>query len=146
MLYAYCGISDFVDGTIAKRMKQESEFGAKLDSVSDTAFFFSVILTILPAVVVPKWLWISTAGISLIRVTTYIIGYIKYRRFASLHTYANKITGFFLFFTPVLCRVLGIEKTGIIVCIFAFLSACEELVITVIEKELNPDRGSLFKR
>ena len=36
--YLLCGLSDIIDGTVARRTKSASEFGARLDTVSDFVF------------------------------------------------------------------------------------------------------------
>ena len=37
-LYAFAGVTDMVDGTVARRTGTESEFGAKLDSIADLGY------------------------------------------------------------------------------------------------------------
>lgn len=145
-LYLYCGMSDMLDGLLARTLKQQSDLGAKLDSIADMAFVFSVLITIISAVAIPVWLWICVMIITSIRITAYLIGYKKYRMFSALHTYANKATGGLLFCAPVLIYGLGITVAGIMLCLLAALSSCEELLITVLSKELNRNRKSLFIR
>lgn len=144
VLYLYCGVSDLADGLIARTMKQQSDLGAKLDSVADTTFFFAIVVKVIPTIVIPMWIWICASLIALIRVITYLIGYKKYHMFSALHTYANKITGGFLYGTPVLYVMLGITATGVILCLLAALSTSEELLITVLSKKLNRNRKSIF--
>ncbi len=145
-LYLYCGISDIADGLIARIMRQQSSLGANLDSIADVVFIFSIIFTVGSAVVVPTWLWICTGIITLIRVTAYLIGYKKHHTFSALHTYANKATGGILFCMPILIYFLGISVAGLVICIFATLASSEELLITVLSKELNPNRKSISNR
>lgn len=146
VLYVSCGASDLADGLVARTMKQQSDLGAKLDSIADTAFFSAAVITVVPAVVIPPWIWICAIGIASIRVAAYLIGYKKYHMFSALHTYANKATGGFLFGAPVLYAVLGVTAAGIILCLLAVLSACEELLITVLSKDLDRNRRSIFVR
>lgn len=143
-MYLYCGVSDMVDGLIARAMRQQSDFGAKLDSIADVIFVFSALLTVIPAVVIPIWFWACVIIVMLIRGISYLIGYKKYRVFSPLHTYANKATGALLFCMPVLIDALGITVSGIILGIFAMLSSCEELLITALSKNLDRNRRSLF--
>lgn len=143
-VYLYCGVSDMVDGPIARAMHQQSDFGAKLDSIADTVFVFSALFTVLPAVVIPAWFWIDAIIVTLIRGGSYWIGYKKYRMFSALHTYANKATGGVLFCMPVLIDVLGTTAAGIILGVFATLSACEELLITAVSTNLDRNRKSFF--
>ncbi len=143
-MYIYCGVSDIIDGKIARIMKQQSNFGAKLDSIADTIFVFSVIITIVSAVVIPSWLWTCVVIIMFVRVTAYLIGYKKHHTFSALHTYANKATGLLLFCSPILIYVLGITASSIILCVLAFLSSCEELLITILSKDLNRNGKSFL--
>ena len=145
-LYAYGGISDLADGPIARALKRQSDFGAKLDSVADAMFFLAVMITVVPAIAFPTWIWICAIAILCLRVTAYLIGYQKYRAFSALHTYANKATGGVLLGAPVLYAAVGVTVTGVILCVFAAFSAFEELLITVLSKDLNRNRGSIFVR
>jgi CDP-diacylglycerol--glycerol-3-phosphate 3-phosphatidyltransferase len=146
VLYGYCGVSDFADGLVSRIMKQQSDLGAKLDSVADVVFLFTMVIIVVSSISIPLWIWICAILIALIRVTTYLFGYKKYHTFFALHTYANKVTGAFLFCTPVLYVVLGMTATGIILCLLAALSACEELLITVMSKNLDRNCKSIFVR
>ena len=38
VMYLFCGITDMIDGTIARKTKSVSELGARLDTVADSAF------------------------------------------------------------------------------------------------------------
>ena len=38
MMSLFCGISDMIDGTIARKTKSISGLGARLDSVADSVF------------------------------------------------------------------------------------------------------------
>ena len=48
ILYIYCGISDMLDGYIARRTKSTSKIGARLDSIADIIFVIVAIVKILP--------------------------------------------------------------------------------------------------
>ncbi|MPN07217.1 hypothetical protein SDC9_154483 [bioreactor metagenome] len=84
--------------------------------------------------------------IVLVRFAAYAVGYFRYRTFSSLHTLLNKAAGALLFAFPVLYFVLGKSAACVIVCGVAFVSAVEELVITISSKELDRDRKSLWAR
>ncbi len=146
ILYAYCGLSDIADGIIARTMKQQSQAGARLDSIADAAFFFVLMIRILPVLIIPPWIWFCGIGVLLIRLATYGLGFAKYHSFCSLHTYANKATGALLFAAPVLYVFLGISASAVFLLAAAFLSAAEELLITIKSKELDRNRKSLFER
>ena len=144
MLYLYCGLSDAVDGYIARRTKTESRLGQKLDSAADLVFFAALLIALLPILqlTTPALLFIGTVVV--IRVSSIIIAFVKYKTFASLHTYANKLTGFLLFAVPLLLAFVPLATLTTIVCSIALASALEELVIHLFSKELNANRASLF--
>ena len=145
ILYAYCGLSDLADGIVARTMKLQSPAGARLDSIADTAFFLTLMIRILPVLTIPPWIWGCGAGVLMVRLATYGLGVLKYHAFCSLHTYANKVTGLLLFCAPVLYALLGITIAAVILFAAAFLSAAEELLVTILSKELDRDRKSLFE-
>ena len=42
IVYTFCGISDVLDGVIARASHSTTEFGAKLDSAADLLFYFEL--------------------------------------------------------------------------------------------------------
>lgn len=145
ILYLYAGISDLLDGFIARKLNQQSDFGEKLDSIADLFFLLSISIVIVVNMKLPIWIWVCIFVIALIRIMSYGIGYKRYGTFSSLHTYANKVTGLMLFTSPILFAILGITTTGIILITLAFISALEELIINIKAKELNRNIKSIFK-
>ena len=146
VIYICCGLTDAADGFIARLLHRESAFGAKADSAAD--FVFAVCIAIFTAVNIklPLWLWLCVLSITLLRFISYGIGFYKYHTFATLHTYANKLTGALIFLTPVLYRLCGLTFTGAALCATALLSSLEELIITIRSKELKRDCKSVFIR
>lgn len=56
-LYALLGLTDFLDGALARAWNQTSAFGAMLDSVADVAYYLSTayfVLRLFPAYVEPN--------------------------------------------------------------------------------------------
>ena len=58
VIYLLCGLSDMIDGTVARRTNSESEFGARLDTVSDFVFMSVALIKFVPHLHIPVWLWI----------------------------------------------------------------------------------------
>ncbi len=144
-MYLCGGMSDLLDGMVARGMKQQNNVGAKLDSIADVAFLLAILTVGVKNVNFPTWVWACAAGIMLIRLIAYGIGYHKYRTFSSLHTNMNKITGVLLFAFPVFYVIFGRNGAGAILCFISFTSSVEELLITVKSKMLNRDCKSIFK-
>lgn len=133
-----------LDGIAARKLKQQSEAGARLDSIADVIFAFAIAVVAVIYFTLPVWLWIWTACIALVRIISYSAGFYRYHTFAALHTYANKVTGILIFTFPLLFRVCGITAAGIILCAAASLSSLEELVITLKSGKLNRDCKGWF--
>ena len=102
IIYTLCGVSDVLDGTIARARHSESDFGARLDSIADLLFYAVMLLRIFPVLWerLPRVIWLLVAIVLLMRAASYITAAVKYRRFASLHTLLNKLTGFGVFMIP----------------------------------------------
>ena len=48
ILYSVCGVSDVLDGFLARKMRCTSELGAVLDSIADLSFYTMMILRLFP--------------------------------------------------------------------------------------------------
>ena len=98
-LYILCGLSDILDGWLARRLHAESNTGAILDSVSDILFVACCAIRLLSVLVIPTWLWIWAGIIVTIKIINQISALVVCKRFCFPHTLANKLTGFLLFLT-----------------------------------------------
>ena len=124
ILYTVSGISDMVDGTIARRTNNTSEFGARLDTIADAIFAIIVIIKIAPILDNTLWRWII--AIAFIKLFNIVFGYIRYHKLISLHTSLNKITGAILYITPVTLSVIDQRYLLLTICPLALLSAIQE--------------------
>lgn len=79
IVYTISGVSDALDGWIARKMKLESDFGSKLDSIADLMFYAVMFIKMFPALweVLPKTIWIVVAVILVVRVVSYSVAAIK---------------------------------------------------------------------
>jgi len=144
IVYIICGLSDVLDGYIARKLRYISEIGAILDSIADIIFIFSMTIIIVP---IFKWSWWMLMWIGIIilmRLSSLLIGVIKYRALAFLHTYSNKMTGFLLFCFPFIHYMFDLNVTVCILCGVATLSAVEEILINIISDELSRNIKSII--
>ena len=101
VIYGLCGVSDMVDGYLARRLDAESKTGAVLDSVADICFVVCCAIRLLPVLRIPTWLWIWAGVIVIIRMTNQVSTLVICKRFCFTHTQANRLTGLLLFlFVP----------------------------------------------
>jgi len=120
VLYLIAGLTDILDGFLARRWGVESKFGAKLDSMADFVFVLVVGSKLFPYLKLPATLWMMIGLIALVKVINAISSFAvkhriecleqreppnlfgwssrdRQRQSQFLHTRANKLTGFLLF-------------------------------------------------
>lgn len=138
-LYLICGISDALDGTVARITKTESAFGAKLDSVADLMFYSIMVIRFFPVLLetVSGHIWFAIILIVLIRVGIYLVFALKHHTLVSNHTILNKISGLFVFCLPFVVNTKYFGIYSIIVCIVAFMAAIYELFVCI--KKSRPE-------
>jgi len=123
-LYVLGGLSDIIDGWLARKLHAESKTGAILDSVSDIVFVACCAISLLPVLEIPMWLWIWAGVIVIIKIVNQISSLVVCKRFCFPHTLANKLTGLLLFLAvpAVFCTVTPIS----IVAAIATFAAVQE--------------------
>lgn len=147
LLYALTGLTDVLDGWIARKTNTDSDFGAKLDSAADLLFYAVILFRVFPALwnTLPVNIWYAVAGIGLVRISAYLIGAVKYHRFVSLHTYLNKVTGVAVFLTPFSLITDRAVVFCPIVCVVAAAASLEELMIHLCSEAYCPNTKSIFR-
>ena len=88
-IYFFCGFSDMIDGTIARKTNSASEFGTKMDSVADLVFVAASSIKLLSAIHIPGWLWIWVSVITIIKIGNIIRGYVS-KKTVYIPTYYNE--------------------------------------------------------
>lgn len=148
VLYSLCGLTDALDGAAARKWGGESEFGARLDSVADFTFYTVMMVKVLPRLLelLPQKFWICLGGVAAARVVSYTVAAVKFRRFASQHTWLNKLTGLLVFGVPYLMGQSWFAGYAWLVWTAAALGAAEELTIHITSREYRPERKSLWER
>ena len=126
ILYLICGLTDMVDGTIARKINTASEFGAKLDSTADFIVVAAALLKILPVLAISCWLWLWILGIALVKIANVISGFVHEKRFMVEHTILNKMTGFLLFLLPLTVLFIELKYSAVVVCFVATFAAIQE--------------------
>ena len=125
-LYITAGVSDMVDGWVARRTQTASELGSKLDTIADGVFIIACLVKLLPVLDIPVWLWAWIGIIALIKVINIISGLIVQKRFVSVHSTMNKVTGLLLFVLPLTLSFIDLKYSAAVVCIFATFAAIRE--------------------
>ena len=126
VIYFFCGLSDMADGYLARKLECESKTGALLDSLADLAFMICCCFKLIPALALPKCLWIWTGVIVAIKVINQISALVMHKKCIFPHTIANKVTGVLLFVgVPLTLFLESIVPMAIIAFVATFAAVQE---------------------
>ena len=135
IIYGLCGISDIVDGWLARRLKCVTKTGALLDSLADICFVACCVWKLLPILELPQWLWPWAGVIVLIKVVNQLSALVMYSHCYFPHTAANKATGFLLFIA-VPMTFYTVIPIAIVAAIATFAAIHEHYIITNMIKQI----------
>ena len=125
-LYLLAGLTDMIDGPVARKTHPATAFGAKLDTAADILFAAVCLVKLLPVLNIPLWMFIWIGLIALIKIMNIVSGFVIRKRFVSVHTPMNKATGALLFLLPLTVSCIDLRYTAPIVCAVATFAALQE--------------------
>ena len=126
VLYAAAGLTDMIDGTVARKTNTVSSFGAKLDTIADYIFAVVCLIKLMPVLDIPAWLWIWIGGIALIKIINIISGVVLHKKLTAVHSVMNKVTGALCFLLPLTLSFFELKYSAIVVCSIATFAAIQE--------------------
>lgn len=131
LVYIYSGISDALDGFVARKTNTVSKFGSKLDSVSDLLFYAVMMIKFLPQLLelLPSYTWYIIQATFLIRIVLYAYVGIYKKEIMSNHTLFNKLTGLLMFLIPFMIVTDFFNNYALIVALIALIAAIYESII-----------------
>ena len=125
-LYIAAGLSDMLDGFVARKTDTVSKLGARLDTIADFVFVVVCLVKLLPVLRIPPWLYAWIGIIALIKAVNIISGFVVQKRFVAVHSVMNKATGALLFLLPLTIPAVPLEYSAIVACAAATLAAIQE--------------------
>jgi len=90
-VFVAAGISDGVDGFIARRFNMRSEFGAYLDALADKALLVSIYVTLSVTGVLPGWLAIVVVSRDLMIISAILVSWLMQRPVAIKPMFVSKL-------------------------------------------------------
>ncbi|SDM80818.1 CDP-alcohol phosphatidyltransferase family protein [Acetanaerobacterium elongatum] len=147
VIYLLCGLTDILDGVIARKTGTQSTLGARLDSAADLVLF-AVILTLgvlwagnrltilLPPIIV----------VIVLRLLNLVISGVRHKKLLFIHTVANKATGVILFIAALAFMFTHSSVIVWVVCAVAALSSIEEGLVLLTDNHPDLNRKSIFIR
>lgn len=126
VLYLTAGLSDMIDGWVARKTNTASVFGAKLDTIADIIFVIACLVKLLPVMEIPVWLYIWIGIIAFIKAINVVSGFVVQKQFVAVHSVMNKVTGVLLFLLPLTLSFINLKYSATGVCIIATFAAIQE--------------------
>ncbi len=124
--YLLAGVTDMVDGTIARKLGTCSEFGERFDTVADFVFVVVAAFKLLPVINIGPVIWLWIGIIAVIKVINIVIGFVQHKKIVAVHSWTNRITGLLLFILPLSIYVIDIKYSTAAVCVLATFAAIHE--------------------
>ena len=134
IVYVLCGLSDVLDGFLARRLRTASAFGAKLDSVADLIFYTVLLLRLFPRLWrrLPRWIWAVVGMILCVRLSAYAVAAIRQGTFSARHTYWNKASGVAVFGLGLMLEAPILTPYALCVCTVTFIASANELRLNLL--------------
>jgi len=147
ILFAFAGLTDMLDGYLARRLKKESDFGAWFDSLADNIISASLLF----------WIWrllpeLLKENVVLILVvfglflSSLVIGYIKYKKMIDYHLYTNKAANVFLYVFFLHALLFGVHIIFFYLTLLIIaVGLLEEIAMTLTNGKVESNKKSVFK-
>ena len=124
--YIAAGLSDMLDGFVARKTDSVSKLGARLDTMADFVFVVVCLIKLLPVLHIPAWLYAWIGIIALIKVVNIISGLAVQKKLVAVHSVMNKATGVLLFLLPLTIPAVPLRDSAIVICAAATFAAIQE--------------------
>ena len=147
ILLFIAGLTDFLDGWIARKFNLISPLGSRLDSYADSLLIISMVFWMImlePEIPAEHpWMFWTLLVISL---ASFLLGIVKFKRVANLHLYSAKISGFIggLFFVHTFLVSGYSEPFFFLALTLYFISASEAFLMQLVLPYVDEHMGSII--
>lgn len=140
------GLSDAVDGPVARHISGDSPLGAALDSISDLCFFGATVFSVLIKKFdeIGEVAKILFTAVVILRIVSYLIQLVKFKKPAPLHTILNKLASVSIFVLLFVIPFIGITAAAVIASSIGIAGGIEEIVIHMLSDEARSNTLSVL--
>ena len=137
------GLTDMLDGPLARKTGTESRIGEVLDSAADLVFAAVSLVRLLPVYKeeMPFWLWAAVAFVIYLKGKNAIAGYVMNGKIVTMHTPLNRLAGLALFALPLVCIWVPLTVYGGF-CAAAAVAATVDAFIRMLRNSTKPDTAA----
>jgi len=152
--YLVTGLTDVLDGFLARRFHWESKLGAKLDGTADILFMLSMLAVVFGVLRLRLrgYVMITLGALVALKLANLLFTKLKFGTWSTMHTLANKYTALpFYCVCPVLVWLReaagAMETVNLLLAVFlatVFVANLEETLLLARMKEYDTDMKSLW--
>ena len=147
IMFIIIGVTDKLDGTLARYLNQTSHLGAKLDTMADMIFYPLIAIWIyrFTPEVVKGW-WMLIIILAALFFSKMILGKIKFGEIPVFHTIGGKTFAASLYFFMIVAILYPEHAARIfpILCIIGYVNQLEEMYIFMTRKKVDENIRSAF--
>lgn len=135
LAYLAAGLTDVLDGRIARKYKVESSLGSKLDAWGDTLLFLSAFISMaflvkLEVNVLRCALILSVAV--LYKMANVVVTRVRFKEWNMMHTFMNRVVFVSLYFyVPIFMALREVHEGMLVGITIAVVFACFEETVTL---------------
>lgn len=128
-VYIFCGLTDLIDGPIARKTGSTSLLGATLDTVGDVLTYLALTKILIKKSLVPWWIlvWILSAG-AVFGAGAFISKF-RFKKMYLPHTYLGKTFGIVVFVLPIAIKLSIGTIWMSVICSIASIHSLELIYI-----------------
>ena len=143
-VYFLDGLTDVLDGRLARRFRVESSLGAKLDGIGDAMLFIAALVSVcfLARLEIELVKCLAALSLGLVhKAANFLLGRVRFKTWNSMHTLMNKSVGVVIFFFVPVFLILGKVNFYMVLTIgiLIWLACLEETVTLMKLKEFDVD-------
>ncbi|MCL2446498.1 MAG: CDP-alcohol phosphatidyltransferase family protein [Oscillospiraceae bacterium] len=152
-VYVFTGLTDVLDGQLARKHGRCTDFGAKLDGFADLLFMLCCLVIVFGLQQLHRYfsiyVLVALAVIVALKIFNLLFGRIKFRVWSAMHTKANQLTALpFFFVVPVLvvtgAVTMWLNVILMLLLLTVFVANAEETLILLRSKEYDANTTSIF--
>lgn len=139
-------VSDVLDGHLARKLNQVSDFGAKLDSWGDSLTYAAMIFGLYqlwPLIFVEQQAYLLSATLSFI--VPLAAALIKFGEYPSYHTWGAKVAAILIAPAYYMLILVDADAWFRLVILFYLIVAAEEILITILLTSPATNVGSAWR-
>ena len=143
--FIFLGLTDFLDGILARRWNQSTEFGSLMDAIADVAYYFAAawfLIYLFPEYLVPNLPYIIF--LLVIFSISLIVAKLKAGKLKFMHTHLSRLSGvlvFIGFLASFFMDTTWVLRLVVLVYTLAFIEIC---AMFWIYGNIDPDTRSIL--